>query len=333
MGPCMWRMWPTGGAWLCQHLWEHYLYTGDNEYLKKCYPILKGAAEFFLDSLVENQDGYLITSPSLSPEHSHGGGTKDGLSVGRAGTSVCSGPTIDMQILRDLFANCIEASEILDFDAAYRSRLRETRARLAPMKIGRDGQLQEWLVDWDNPEDQHSHVSHMYGLYPSSQINHRDTPELFSAARTSLIQRGDHGGWPGAWRICLWARLGDGDRAHNLLFDHVMPRLTENMFNQGSVYQIDANLGATAGIAEMLLQSHGGEIHLLPALPKAWATGSVKGLCARGGFEVDIEWKSGQLVQASIYANQDGTFRICAQGKPGEFISLKKGQTKVWSGM
>ena len=328
-----WGMWPTGGAWLCQHLWEHYLYTVDTEYLKKSYPILKGAVEFFLDSLVENKDGYLITSPSLSPEHSHGGGTKDGLSVGRAGTSVCSGPTIDMQILRDLFGNCVEASKILDIDETFRSRLTRTQARLAPMKIGRHGQLQEWLVDWDNPEDQHSHVSHMYGLYPSSQINHRDTPELFSAARTSLIQRGDHGGWPGAWRICLWARLSDGDRAHNLLFNHVMPKLTENMFNKGSVYQIDANFGATAGIAEMLLQSHGGEIHLLPALPKAWATGSVKGLCARGGFEVDIEWKSGQLVQATIHANQDGTFRIYAQDKPGEVISLKKGQTKVWSGM
>ena len=194
-----WGMWPTGGAWLCQHLWEHYLYTGDMEHLAKSYPILKGASEFFLDVLVENDDGHLITSPSLSPEHSHGGGTKDGLSVGRAGTSVCAGPTIDQQILRDLFANCIEASEILWIDQAFRARLTRTRARLAPMKIGRHGQLQEWLVDWDNPEDQHSHVSHMYGLYPSSQINHRDTPELFSAARTSLLQRGDYGGWPGAW--------------------------------------------------------------------------------------------------------------------------------------
>ena len=328
-----WGMWPTGGAWLCQHLWEHYLYTGDTEHLRESYPILKGAVEFFLDVLVENKDGYLITSPSLSPEHSHGGGTKDGLSVGRSGTSVCAGPTIDMQILRDLFANCIAASEILDIDKDFRSQVTKTRARLAPMKIGRHGQLQEWLVDWDNPEDQHSHVSHLYGLYPSSQINRRDTPQLFDAARTSLIQRGDAGGWPGAWRISLWARLGDGERAHNVLTNHVMPRLAANLFNSGRVFQIDANFGATAGIAEMLLQSHGGEIHLLPALPKAWATGSVKGLCARGGFEIDIEWKRGQLVQAAIHASRDGTFRVYDQNSRGEVISLKKGQTKVWLGM
>ena len=327
-----WGMWPTGGAWLCQHLWQHYLYTGDTEHLKKSYPILKGAVEFFLDVLVENEDGHLITSPSLSPEHSHGGGTKDGLSVGRDGTSVCSGPTIDMQILRDLFANCIAAAEILDIDKAFRSQVTKTRARLAPMKIGRYGQLQEWLVDWDNPEDQHSHVSHLYGLYPSSQINRCDTPKLFDAARTSLIQRGDAGGWPGAWRISLWARLGDGDSALNVLNNHVMPRLAANLFN-GRRFQIDANYGATAGIAEMLLQSHGGEIHLLPALPKAWTTGSVKGLCARGGFEVDIEWKDGQLVQAIIHANRDGTFRITAQGKPAGIMSLKQGESKVWSGM
>ncbi len=328
-----WGMWPTGGAWLCQHLWEHYLYSGDTEHLRKSYPIFKGAVEFFLDVLVENEDGHLITSPSLSPEHSHGGGTKDGLSVGRSGTSVCAGPTIDMQILRDLFANCITASEVLDIDKDFRSQVTKTRARLAPMKIGRHGQLQEWLIDWDNPEDQHSHVSHLYGLYPSSQMNRRDTPKLFEAARTSLIQRGDAGGWPGAWRICLWARVGDGDRAHNVLTNHVMKRLAANLFNSGRVFQIDANFGATAGIAEMLLQSHGREIHLLPALPKAWPTGSVKGLCARGGLEVDIEWKRGQLVQATIHANRDGTFRICDQDKPGEVISLKKGQTKVWSGM
>ena len=328
-----WGMWPMGGAWLCQHLWEHYLYTGDVEHLKKSYPIMRGAVEFFLDTLVENKDGYLITSPSLSPEHSHGGGTKDGLSVGRSGTSLCAGPTIDMQILRDLFASCLAASEVLNVDEDFRSQVARTRARLQPMKIGRHGQLQEWLVDWDNPEDQHSHVSHLYGLYPSSQINRRDTPKLFEAAQTSLIQRGDTGGWPGAWRISLWARVGDGDRALNVLKNHVLRRLTTNLFNGRERFQIDTNFGATAGIAEMLLQSHGGEIHLLPALPKAWPTGSVKGLCARGNFEVDIEWKDGQLVQATIHANRDGTFRIAAQGKPGGILSLKQGESKVWSGL
>ena len=214
-----WGMWPSGGAWLCQHLWEHYLYTGDIAHLKKAYPVMKGAAEFFLSDnvLVQDEDGYLITSPSISPEHSHGGESRDGLSSNRSGASLCAGPTMDGQILRDLFANCIAAAEILDIDEDFRAQVAKTRAQLAPMKIGRHGQLQEWQEDWDNPDRPHSHVSHLYGLYPSAQINRFDTPKLFNAARTSLIQRGDSGGWPGAWRISLWARAGDGDRAHKNL--------------------------------------------------------------------------------------------------------------------
>jgi alpha-L-fucosidase 2 len=326
-----WGMWPTGGAWLCQHLWEHYLYSGDKAALKKAYPIMKGAAEFFLSDgvLVEDNEGYLITSPSISPEHSHGGASKEGLSSNRSGASVCAGPTMDQQILRDLFCNCIAAAKILDIDKDFIAQVAKTRARLAPMKIGRHGQLQEWQKDWDNPNNPHSHVSHLYGLYPSAQINPFDTPTLYEAAQTSLIQRGDSGGWPGAWRISLWARAGDGDRALKNL-NNVMRGLTGNLFN-GSRFQIDANFGATAGIAEMLMQSHRGEIHLLPALAEAWPTGSVKGLKARGGFEVDIQWKGGQLTQVTIHS-LNGNPLVLRYGAETLNKDLAKGERFTWDG-
>lgn len=306
-----WGMWPTGGAWLCQHLWEHYLYTGDTEFLKKSYPVMKGAAAFFLDVLLENEEGYLITSPSISPEHSHGGTNKDGMSSNRSGASLSAGPTMDLQVLNDLFTNCIAASEILDIDKSFRAKVAKTKARLSPMKIGKHGQLQEWQEDWDNPNNPHSHVSHLYGLYPSKQINSHDTPDLFDAAHTSLIQRGQSGGWPGAWRISLWARVGDGDSAHSVLNDHVMHGLATNLFNARSVFQIDANFGATAGIAEMLLQSHGAAIQLLPALPGVWKDGKISGLKARGGFLIEsMEWKDGELVRTEIKSTLGGKCRI-----------------------
>ena len=315
-----------GGAWLCQNLWEHYLFTDDKNYLKTIYPAMKGAAQFFLDTLVEEPTHHwLVTCPSLSPENTHPEGN----------TSICAGPTMDLEILRDLFANCIRASEILGVDENFRAQVSAARSRLAPLQIGSAGQLQEWLADWDltAPEIHHRHVSHLYGLFPSAQIDVNTTPELAAAAAKSLDLRGDQAtGWGTAWRINLWARLHDGDHAFGILQYLISPKCTyPDLFDSCPPFQIDGNFGGASGITEMLLQSQNGEIQILPALPKAWPTGSVHGLRARGGFEVDIAWQEGKLATASIHSLNGNPVRL-RYGTSTKFVKTKLGETFRWDG-
>ena len=312
-----WGATNTSAAWLCEHLFTHYQYTKDKEYLKEVYPVMKGAALFFTDMLVRDpRNNYLVTAPTTSPENGYR------MPNGKV-VSICAGSTMDNQIVRELFTNTIEAATILGVDTAFCQELADKRSRLMPTTIGKDGRILEWLEPYEEAEPTHRHVSHLYGLYPGNEISVEHTPELAEAARKTLEVRGDKStGWSMAWKINFWARLHDGDHAYKLLVDLLRPCVekTTNMVNGGGSYpnlfcahppfQIDGNYGGCAGIAEMLVQSQTGRIELLPALPSAWQTGSFKGLKVQGGGEVSAKWSEGRLTEAGLKAVVPGTFSI-----------------------
>jgi alpha-L-fucosidase 2 len=326
----LWGLWPMGGAWLCTHLWEHFRFTNDTAKLKRHYEWIKGATEFFLSALVEYPGkGWLVTAPSTSPEHEH-----------LPGVTMCAGPTMDMQILRDLFSIYLQASQVLHVDEDSREAVNSVLRRLPPMQIGHVGQLQEWIEDWDMTatEIHHRHVSHLYGLFPSSQITPEHTPALAAAAKKTLEIRGDEGtGWSLAWKINFWARLHDGNHAFSLIKDalraegHGGGGVYPNLFDAHPPFQIDGNFGFASGVIEMLLQSHDGTLHLLPALPDAWPTGEVKGLRARGGLTVGLTWADKNLTSVSLDADRQVHTKLRFRGHSSD-LAIPAGGSVILKG-
>jgi len=331
LGAVVYGMWPMGIAWSCQNIWDHYLFGGDIEYLRdKAYPIMKESAEFCAAWLVTDpRTGYLVSGPSISPEN------RFVIPGGEGTASMVMGPTMDHMIIRDLLQNTIQASLILNTDKALRRKLELTLEKLTPTRTGSDGRILEWSEELEEHEPGHRHISHLYGLHPGNQITWQQHPELLEAAGKTIEYRlahgGGHTGWSRAWIINFFARLQDGDKACENVYALITKSTLDNLFDNHPPFQIDGNFGGTAGITEMLIQSHAGEVELLPALPEKWGTGHIRGAMARGGFEADIEWENGQLKTAKITSRLGNPLKVSYKGKTFMLEATEKGKSYLFN--